>query len=103
MKQKGLLAAAILLGVLIAYIDSRPTWDDTGITVLTFLVGGGIIGMLVEKRPWLYALALGLWLPLWYLLSTHHGSMLILLAIPFLGVYIGWAVRHAIRRLRPAE
>src|SRR5512139_351729 len=28
--QKILLALAILMGLLIAYVDSRPTWDDTG-------------------------------------------------------------------------
>ncbi len=71
MKQKILLVASLVLGLLIAYIDSRPTWDDTGITVFALLAGGGIIGLLVQKRPWLFALAFGLWIPLWGVVVRH--------------------------------
>src|SRR5689334_18066823 len=31
--QKILLAIAVIAGLFYAYVDSRPTWDDTGITV----------------------------------------------------------------------
>jgi len=100
MKQKLYLLAAVIFGLLVAYVDSRPTWDDTGITVFALLIGSGIIGLLVEKRPWLYALAVGLWLPLWYILTTHNLSMLIVLAFPFVGVYVGWALHLGFRKLR---
>jgi hypothetical protein len=100
MKQKILLVAAVIFGLLVAYVDTRPNWDDTGITVFALLIGSAMIGLLLEKRPWLYALAIGLWLPLWYILTTHNLSMLLLLAIPFIGVFIGWALRLGIRKLR---
>jgi hypothetical protein len=100
MKQKLLLVAAAIFGLLVAYVDSRPTWDDTGITVFALLIGSAIIGLLVEKRPWLVALAVGLWLPLWYILTTHNLSMLIVLAFPFIGVYVGWALHLGFRKLR---
>jgi hypothetical protein len=100
MKQKILLVAAVVFGLLMAFVDSRPTWDDTGITVFALLIGSGIIGLLVAKRPWLFALSVGLWLPLWYILTKHDLSMLILLAFPFIGVYAGWALRPGIRKLR---
>ena len=100
MKQKLLLVAAVVFGLLVTYIDSRPTWDDTGITVLVLLIGSGIIGLLAQKRPWIFALAIGLWLPLWYILTRHDLSMFIVLAFPFIGVYAGWLLRLGLRKIR---
>ena len=102
MKQKILLLAAVVFGLVIAFIDTRATWDDTGITVMALLIVSGLVGLLAEKRPWLFALAVGLWLPLWYILTTHDLKMLIVLAFPLIGVYTGWALRSGIRKLRRA-
>jgi hypothetical protein len=102
MKQKLLLIAAVVFGLVITFIDTRASWDDTGITVMALLFVSGAVGLLAEKRPWLFALAVGLWLPLWYILTTHDLKMLIVLAFPFVGVYTGWALRSGIRKLRRA-
>ena len=102
MKQKILLVAAVFFGLFVAYVDSRPTWDDTGITVFALLIGSGIIGLLAEKRPWLFGLAIGLWLPLWYIVTTHNLSMIIILAFPLIGVYVGWALKLGFRKLHHA-
>ena len=99
MKQKLLLVAAVIFGLFVAYVDSRPNWNDAGITVFALLIGSGIIGLLAEKRPWLYALAIGLWLPLWYIITTHNMSMIIILAFPIVGVYVGWALHLGFRKL----
>src|SRR5512146_716222 len=98
MKQTLLLIGSVVLGLLIAYIDSRPGWDDTGVTALALLVGGGIIGLLLQKRPWLYALAFGIWIPLYGLLFKHDWMMVIILAFPFFGVYAGWVLRLASKK-----
>jgi hypothetical protein len=102
MKQKLLLVAAVIFGLFVAYVDSRPNWNDTGITVFALLIGSGIIGLLAENRPWLYALAIGLWLPLWYIVTTHDLSMIIILAFPIIGVYVGWVLHLGFRKLRHA-
>jgi hypothetical protein len=103
MMQKILLVCALASGLLIAYVDSRPTWDDTGITVFALLGASGIIGLLVQRRPWLYALAVGLWIPLWGIIHTQNFSMVLVLLFPFAGVYAGWAVRLVVQRtLHPA-
>jgi hypothetical protein len=99
MKQKLLLFGSIGLGLLIAYIDSRPTWDDTGITVFALLAGGGIIGLLLQKRPWLFALAFSIWMPVWGIVARHDLMMLVVLIFPFIGVYAGWAVRQVSRKV----
>jgi len=96
--QKILLVCALVSGLLIAYVDSRPTWDDTGITVFALLVTSGIIGLLVQRRPWLYALAIGLWIPLWGIIHAQNVSMLLVLLFPFVGVYAGWALRLVVQK-----
>ncbi len=98
--QKILFVAAIAAGLLIAFVDSRPTWDDTAITVAALLVCGGIIGLLVKRRPWLYALALGLWLPLWEGIASRNFTVLITLIFPFVGMYAGWALGKVLRSAR---
>ena len=49
----GLSLAAIALGLLIAWVDSAPTWDDTGITAgmifLTAAVFGAYAGALARR------------------------------------------------------
>ena len=70
--QKVLFVIALALGLLIAYVDSQPTWDDTGITVLALVVTSGLLGLLSPKRPWLWALAVGVWIPLLAIVSHHN-------------------------------
>ncbi len=101
--QKILLAVAVAAGLFMAFIDSRPTWDDTAITVGALLLCGGILGLLIKRRPWLYALALGLWLPLWEGIASRNFTILVVLAFPFIGVYAGWFLGQVVRKAqRPA-
>jgi len=95
--QKVLFALGIVSGLLIAYVDTRPHWDDTGITVFALLASSGLLGLLGFRRPWLAALAVGLWLPIWYIATTHNLTMLITLIFPFIGAYGGWAVRKMVQ------
>ena len=57
--RKLLLPAALGIGLLIAYVDSRPNWDDTGITALALFACCAVFGALEPKRCWLWALATG--------------------------------------------
>ena len=108
--QKILLALAILTGLLIAFVDSRPTWDDTGITAGAMLLSSGLFTLLGYRRPWLIALAIGLWTPLYETYLSHNFRLpgailfpLVVIFIPTIGAYAGWAVRLAIRKtLHPA-
>ncbi len=94
--QKILAAAAIFSGVFIAFVDSRPAWEDTGITVFGLLAVSGLLGMFGPKRPWLWALLVGIWIPLYNILTTHNISLVITLIFPFLGAYAGMLVRNLI-------
>lgn len=99
-----LLALAVLTGICIAFVDSRPTWDDTGITAGAMLLSSGLFTLLGYRRPWLIALAIGLWTPVYETYLSGHFEMpevilfpLLILLIPMVGAYAGWAVRLGIR------
>jgi len=93
---KALLGAAIGLGLLITYVDSRPNWDDTGITAIAVLISCGLLGVLEPKRAWLWALCVGIWIPLLGILSTHNYTSLLALIIAFIGAYLGVGVRKTL-------
>ncbi|MFN8412904.1 MAG: hypothetical protein U0Z26_10995 [Anaerolineales bacterium] len=95
---KILLAFAILGGIFLAYVDSSPGWDDTGITAGGLFVIAGLIALLGHPRPWLVALAVGVWIPLLYLYQSQAYSMILVLLIPLVGAYAGWIVRLGIRK-----
>ena len=97
--QKVYFAIALLLGFAIMYVDSQPHWDDTGITVFALLVSAGLLGLLAGKRPWLIALAVGIWLPGQAIIARHDFSMLITLIFPLAGAYAGWAIRRVLPKM----
>lgn len=95
--QKGLLAAAVAAGLLIAWVDSRPTWDDARITASALFIGAGIVGLFVRRRPWLFGLAVGLWIPLRGIVLRHDARFLLTLLFPLAGVYAEWGIRKLAR------
>ena len=101
--QNLLLGVALLAGLFAAYVDSRPSWDDTGILAFGILIISGLVTLLGYRHPWLAALAVGLWIPLRGIVVTHNYGSILALAFAVLGAYGGWAVRLGIRKtLHPA-
>jgi hypothetical protein len=70
--QMRLFAASNLMGLFFAYIDSRPNWDDAGVLVGQIFLASAILGSLGPRRPWLWALAISVWMPLQESLTTHR-------------------------------
>ena len=95
-----LFALALAWGGLITFVDSRSTWDDTGITVGTLLVISTMFGFVGPKHPWLWALALGIWIPLLSIVRTQNYAAILALIVAFVGAYCGTALR---RWLLPAS
>jgi hypothetical protein len=101
--QNLLLAVAVLAGLFSAYVDSRPNWDDTGILAFGILIVSGLITLLGARRPWLIALAVGIWIPLHDILILHNYGSILALVFAFVGAYGGWLVHLGIRKtLHPA-
>ena len=101
--QKIFIVIAALSGLGITYVDSRPSWDDTGITASVILLVCGLIALLGFHRPWVLALAVGAWIPLYEIFVTRNLGSLIALIIAFVGAYAGWLCRTVIIKfLHPA-
>ena len=98
MMQIILLVIAVIAGLFFAYVDSRPTWDDTGILAGAILLTCGLISLLGFRRPWLLALAVGAWIPLRGIFITHNFGSILALVIAFVGTYGGWIFRLGIRK-----
>jgi len=96
--QKILLAFGLVSGLFLAYVDALPTWDDAGILAGSLFLTGGLLTLLGYRRPWLIALALGIWIPLHDIYLDHDPRMLIVLLFPLMGAYAGWALRTGILR-----
>jgi hypothetical protein len=73
-------AVGLAAGFGIAYIDSRPTWDDAGITAAAVFLVAGVLGAV---RPPLSGLAVGLPIPAMnvVLRSTYGSAAAIAIAL----------------------
>lgn len=92
-KQNLFLLAALCAGAAITWLDQSPGWDDTGISAMLIVLSCGLLGAVSPKRPWLWALAVGLWIPIIGILRQHNFGSLLALVIAFAGAYLGMAVR----------
>ena len=84
------IAIALLAGIGIGYVDSRPGWDDSGISAFVLVAAAGIAAYVAGRVPWLIALATGLWIPLLEIRSLWAAGPLLALAFASLGAALGW-------------
>jgi hypothetical protein len=89
------LALAVAAGLVIALIDSSPSWDDTGITAGLLFLGAGAAAAIGRDRPWLWALLVGLPTPI--LETAQTGTFGSWLAVFFAaaGAAAGWGIARA--------
>jgi hypothetical protein len=92
------LILAIALGLGIAWIDSRPHWDDTGISVFMIAASATLCGYLASQKPWLIALAVSAWIPLWGIALTHNYGALLAFVPGFAGAYVGYWLKMKLPR-----
>ena len=91
-----MVIAAVAVGIMIAWIDSRPGWDDTGITAGLVILSAAVFGALHPTRAWIWALSVGVWIPLTgILLHGNYGSLLAL-GVALLGAYAGALTRRGL-------
>ena len=85
------------LGGCIAYVDSRATWDDAGITVAALLAAAGLIGFARPRPWWLVGLATGV--PVLAFNVAIYGKFGSAIAIAFslVGAAVGASMRRMLR------
>ena len=87
-RRDGLLAVvAGLMGLALGYLDSRPSWDDAGITAALLLLTSAMVAGLSGRRPWLWALLIGIWIPLLEVWGADGLASLVALAFSTLGAF----------------
>ncbi len=84
-----LFLIALSLGLLICWIDARPNWDDTGISAGLIFLATGFFGLAIPKRAWIWALSVGIWIPVWNIILHNNYGSILALVIAFIGAYIG--------------
>jgi hypothetical protein len=93
----GLLILAVGIGLAIGWIDTRPNWDDTGVTVALIFGASLLFGLGIPERPWMWALAIGVWIPAYNIVQSRNFESLVALAPAFLGSYLGHLIPRAFR------
>jgi hypothetical protein len=84
------LVIALVAGLAIGWIDSRPGWDDTAVTVVSLVVAAGAAAFVARRAPWLVAIFTGIWVPLFELPGLASGGAFAALVFSAIGASVGW-------------
>ena len=95
MRDRLLTGVAVVAGLAIAYVDSRPGWDDTGITAGLLILAAGTAAVVSGRRPWLWAILVGAWTPLIEIATGGSPASLAALIFATAGALVGWLVRRS--------
>lgn len=90
---------ATIGGLAIAYMDSRPGYDDTGVTAVLLISVTAVAAAIGGTRPWLWAILVGAWTPIIEISSGGSTGSLLAIVFAGLGAAIGYlAARGASSR-----
>jgi len=98
--RKWLIIVAILIGWGITWLDSGPNWEGTGFTALLIVISTGLLGFFSPNRPWLWALTVGIWIPLVGVFIRHNFGGVLALVVAFIGAYMGCFLHTIQTRMR---
>jgi hypothetical protein len=90
-----LIALATASGVVVAWIDSRPGWDDTGITAALLVLAAAAVTAVSGRRPWLWALLVGAWTPAVEITAGGSAASLIAIGFAAVGAMGGWLLARS--------
>ena len=89
---------AALIGLAILWIDTRPHWDDSGVTAGLLFLGAAEVVVFSPRRPWLTALLVGGWLAGHGVVTRQDPKMLLVLLFPFAGAFAAAGARRIFAR-----
>jgi hypothetical protein len=94
------LVVAVVAGIAIAYVDSRPGWDSNGITA-GLLAIAALIAVLVEGsgravRVAAIAVLVGIWIPIFEIAAP--GSKLLAFVFSAVGAFVGWVIVRGVAK-----
>ena len=86
---------ALAVGSAIGYMDSRPTWDDTGITAGSAFLAAAILAGMRPQAAWFVGLAVGVPVFAFNAILRHNFGSAVAIAIGLTGAGIGVLVSRA--------
>jgi hypothetical protein len=75
------IGIGLLVGLGIGYVDSRPTWDDAGITAGVLFLAAAVLAAARPRLFWLNGLAVGL--PVFAINALLHSNYSSAIAVGF--------------------
>jgi hypothetical protein len=94
-RERWLVVLAVAVGAAIAFVDSRPGWDDTGITAGLLLGSAAVVAAASGRRPWLWALLIGLPTPVFEMATGGSPGSIAALGLAAVGSLGGWFVARS--------
>lgn len=90
--RRDLVAAIIAVGfgLAVAWMDSRPGYDATGITAGALVAVAAAASFVSGRRPLVWALAAGIWVPLFEARDASMPAPMAALAFAGVGAALGW-------------
>ena len=94
----GIVLLALLIGCMIAYVDSRATWDDAGVTAAALFITSAVLSTVSPRAAWLIGIVVGL--PVLAFNVVLHGNFgaVIGIGVSLVGAGVGFLVGKAIGR-----
>lgn len=91
-----ILFLALLSGLAIAYVNARSNWGSTGIVVGLIFISAALLSFINTRYAWLWALLIGIWVPLTSVLTNSNYNALLALAFAYFGAFLGFFVKKFI-------
>jgi len=88
-----LVGVALAVGAFAAFVDTRPHWDDTGITAGVLFIAAAALSFVRPRFALAFAIAIGGWIPLIEIAQTRHAGPIIALGVALLGALCGAGLR----------
>lgn len=92
-----LIILSLLAGLIIGWIDTRPRWNDTGITVALIFISSFILGIFSNRNAWVIALIIGLCITTLNFLVSNRIDSAVSILIALAGAYGGVLLKKIVK------
>jgi hypothetical protein len=101
------IVVAVGAGLAIAYFDSRPGYDDTGVTAAGLAIAA-LVAVLIEGsgrvvRVAALAVLVGIWVPIFEIAPGGTFGPLLALLFASVGAFVGWVIVRGLTRPSPDD
>lgn len=95
-KDAAAIAVAIGVGCAVGFVDSRPNWDDTGVTVGLLVLTALVLACIRPRVAWVSGLAVSVPVVLFNAITRGGFGSLVGVAISMVSAGIGYGLGRAL-------